>query len=473
MKVLLVRPKNTEAFSLFADAGGKTIPLGIAYIAAFLQQNGVEVKILDNLVELLDEEQVEEYIKNYQPDIVGISATTPDIYQGFKIAEITKRVNKNIITVIGGHHVTVLPEETLKNDNVDIVVAGEGEYTSLELVKAVAGKKSLKNVKGLYYKDNGEVVFSGKRELIKDLDRLPFPARELLDMDKYTLSATRKRALGNSDVIITGRGCPFNCNFCCKELFGRVVRLRSAKNIVDEIESLVKNYNVKELSFTDDAFTVNREHVLNVCNEITKRKINIIWACHSRVDNIDEELIQFMKEAGCRSIAFGIESGNQNILDIVGKKITLEQAKKAIILTNKYKIFSLCGFILGLIGDTKETVMDTINFARKLNCSFGTFSILVPLPGSKTFEIAKARGLIDDKNYDRFTALSNQKPMVQMSELTPDELVYYQKLAYRKFYFRPKYFFRKIFSIKSREDIKQGWRGLKSILKHQAHKYIK
>ncbi|MBU1164136.1 B12-binding domain-containing radical SAM protein [Patescibacteria group bacterium] len=473
MKILLIRPKNTKAFSLFAKAGGLTIPLGISYIAALLMKKGYQVKVLDNLLENLEFQEIEEYIRDYNPDIVGISATTVDIYQGFQIAKITKKINKNMLLVIGGHHVTTLPEETVKNENVDVVVVGEGEQTALELVEAVKNKKSFKEIKGLYYKENDQIVFTGQRELIENLDILPFPARELLEMGEYTLSATRKRVQGKAGAVITSRGCPFNCNFCCKKVFGRTMRYRSAENIVAEIELIMDKYDIKEISFIDDAFTINRKHVINVCNLLIEKKLNLSWVCHSRVDCLDDELLKIMKKAGCHSIAFGIESGDQKVLDSIGKQTTLEKAREVITLTKKYKISSLCGFMIGNLGETKETVMKTIKFARELDCTFANFAILVPLPGSKVFDIAKEKGLIDDKNYDRYTALSNQKPVLPLSELTSDELVFYQKLGYRKFYFRPKYIFKKILKLKNPEDFKQGFRGLQAILKHQLHKYTK
>jgi len=445
------------------------MPIGIAYIAAYLKKHGHEVKIIDYLVENYSREEFQKQIKEFAPEIIGITTTTPTIYNAFYLAKEVKTINPAIKIIMGGPHVAALPEESMNNETVDIVCTGEGEEVMLEIVNSIRSKKSLNQINGIYYKEGNRVYSTGKRELIKNLDTLPFPARDLLNTDTYRISATRRRTPHKSDIIVTSRGCPYGCNFCSKAVFGQTVRYRNPENVVEEIEEVMKKYGVKEIQFVDDTLTVNSEHLTAICELILKKDLKFTWGCHSRVNNVADEMFGLMRRAGCRELAFGVESGNQEVLNAIGKRITLEEVKKAVKLCQKNGMLAICGFIIGHIQDTEKTVKETINFACKLNPDFANFSILTPLPGSEVFDFAKKRGLITGKDYDKFIPISGARP-IQLGNIGPEKLIYYQKLAYRKFYFRPRYLLRKITSIKSIEDIKQGLVGLKTIISYQSFK---
>lgn len=472
MRVLFIRPPDSEAFKLFSKAGSVSMPIGIAYIAAYLKKHGHKVKIMDCLVKNYTKQEFKNYIKDFKPEIVGITTTTPTIYNAFYLANEVKKINPELKIIMGGPHVAALPEESIKNEVVDIICTGEGEQVMLELIKVIKNKRPFSEVTGIYYEEGNKVHSTGQQEFVKNLDELPFPARELLDTDAYRISATRKRTIGKADIIVTSRGCPYRCNFCSKAVFGQTVRYRSPENVVAEVEEAIKKYGVKEIQFVDDTLTVNPNHVMTICELILKKKLKFIWGCHSRVNNVTNEMFALMRKAGCRELAFGVESGNQQVLNAIGKKITLEEVERAVKMCQKHGMLALCGFIIGHIQDTKKTIEETINFACKINPDFANFSILTPLPGSEVFEIAIERGLIDNTKYDKFIPLSGEKPMA-MGELAPEQLIYYQKLAYRKFYFRSRYLIRRIKNIKSFADIKQGFTGLKTIIAHQFHKYFK
>ncbi len=474
MNILLIRPQNSPNMKLFNKAHGATIPLGLAYIAAFLRQNNInDISILDNHVEGLGSTEIKDYIQSNNPNIVGIYTTTPTILIALEIAKIVKSVERDTIVVMGGPHVTALPEESLKDENVDIIVIGEGEVTMLKLIEALEGKKSFSQVKGISYRENGRIKFTRNRPLIRNLDSIPFPSRDLLEMNKYFLASSRKKVTGNSDIVISGRGCPYDCIFCSNAVFGRKTRYRSASNIVEEIELLIDRYSVREIVFQDDAFTTNKRLAWDICELIIEKKINISWNCQSRADNISEDLAKLFKAAGCKQIAFGIETGSQKIMDLISKGITLEQAERAIKLCKKYGIGTQCAFIIGLPGDTRESAIETINFAKKLNPDLVVFNILVPVAGAKIFEMAQEKNLINREDYTKYVSLSNQKPPVLMSELTADELVELQKKAFKEFYFRPLYISRRLMNLRSIEEIKQGFYGVYTLLRHQIKKYTK
>lgn len=472
MKILFLRPADSEAFKIFAKAGSISMPIGIAYIAAYLKKFGHEIKIKDYLTEKYDFNEYQKLLNDFQPAIVGITTATPTIYNAFFLAQETKKINPQIKTIMGGHHVSALPEESITNPAVDFICPGEGEELMIDLIKAIENQAPLSQITGLYYKDNGQVRWTGRREYIKDIDQLPFPARELLNTDQYRISATRKRTTGKADIIVTSRGCPYNCNFCSKSVFGQSIRYRSPENVIKEVEEVINNYGVKEIQFVDDTLTVNHEHVMEICRLIIKKNLKFVWGCHSRVNNLSDEMLSLMRQAGCRELAFGVESGNQEVLDAIGKRIKLSDVKEAVKLCRKNKLLALCGFIIGHIQDTKKTVMETIKFACRLNPDFANFSILTPMPGSQVFQIALAKGLIDNTKYDQLIAISGAKP-IAVGNLSPEELIHYQKLAYRRFYFRPAYLIKKIAKIKSWEEIKMGLIGIKTIISHQLYRYFK
>lgn len=394
MKILLVNPRDSPTNELFSDADGITAPLGLAYIAAYLRQHGFkEVKLIDANILKLNDDELKNAVNDFSPDVVGVGCLTPTIFNALNVVRIVKEIKKSVYTVFGGAHASAVPEEVLEDKNVDIVVRGEGEETMLALVKAISDKKPLSTVRGISYKNGSNAIIANPdRPLIKDLDSISFPAWDLLPMDKYYLPATRKGVLGKSATVLTSRGCPFNCIFCSKAVFGRTIRYRSPENIINEVEILKNKYNVREILFVDDTISLDKDRMIELCKLMIDKNLGISWECHSRVDAVTDDLLKYMKQAGCRGIAFGIESGSPKMLENIDKRITLEQAMNAIKLCRKHKITSLCSFMFGNPGETKDTAKKTIDFAKKLDPDFANFFALVPLPGSRVFKIAREKG---------------------------------------------------------------------------------
>lgn len=357
------------------------MPLGLSYIAAVLEKNGFEVQVLDLLVSQYSEDKLYRHMAEFRPEVVGVTAVTMNYPISSNILRLCKRFDENVITVIGGPHVTFCAEQTLREAPwIDIVVRGEGEYTMLDIVR---GKK-LPEIEGLVFRKGDGMVITSDRPWIENLDELPFPARHLFPLSKY-------RAFGAGGSLISGRGCPFNCIFCAgHRMTGRRVRLRNPKLVVDEIQ-LVQELGFRVIHVEDDLLTLNHAHVYAICDEIVNRGLKIEWNAFSRVDTVDRELLRKMKQAGCFGLVYGVESGNQEILDRAKKKITLEKVRQAVALTKETGMKALASFILGLPGETKDTMRQSYDFARQLGTS--CFHVLAPFPGTEVREKAEEYGI--------------------------------------------------------------------------------
>ncbi|MFA6292157.1 MAG: radical SAM protein, partial [Victivallales bacterium] len=381
-----------------------------------------------------------------KPDLVGITATTPVFYSALRIAETVKK-NSSAYTVIGGIHATLMPGECVENAFIDFAIVGEGEKTIIELIKAIQDKGEFSNIRGLVYKKGKEVIQNEAREPIQDLDAIPFPARHLFKNQKYTYpDALRYPA----SPIITSRGCPGNCTFCtAKFLHGKKFRCRSAENVLDEIETLIKNYGVREIHIWDDNFITNRNRVFAFRDGIIKRDIRVLFSFPNgiRADFINRDILKALKDFGTYSIAIGVESGNQEILDMTQKGIKLEQIENAFRLAKEMKLETWGFFLLGLPGEDKNTMNETIEFAIKLDPDIAKFHVLKPFPKSAVYEQLKAQGLIIDENYVHYGI--HTKPVHKLSSVTQDELLEIQKNAYRRFYMRPSKILKEIARLKT------------------------
>jgi anaerobic magnesium-protoporphyrin IX monomethyl ester cyclase len=391
MRTLLVNPP-------YAFSEVPIIPMGIAYIAGVLEHTGNEVQILDLLVSKYSEEKISRKLEEYQPDIIGVTSVTMNYPIASEILKVCKGVDKDIITVIGGPHVTFSAVETLNEAPwIDIVVRGEGEQTMLDIVN---GKK-LEDIAGIAFRSDG-IKLTGERDLIYDLDKLPLPARHLFPLSRY-------HVLDVHASIIAGRGCPFNCIFCVgSKMGGRRARYRDPKLVADEIEQVLA-YGFKEVNFEDDLLTLNHRHVHALCDEIIARGLKFNWSVFSRVDTVNPELLLRMKEAGCTWMLYGVESGNQQILDTVKKKITLERIREGVRLGKEAGIKIMASFIIGLPGETEETLNETMKFALELDTTWG-FNVLSPFPGTEVREKADEYGIeiltSDWLKYDANTAVT-------------------------------------------------------------------
>ncbi len=430
MKVLMINPPYNS--SKYKFIGLVAPPLGIAYIAAMLEKNGVTVKILDAPALEMDHEGVSKEIENYSPDIIAITSVTPTIGSALETAKLSKKVCPNAVTILGGYHPTFTYPEMLKNDFVDIVVRGEGELTMVDLVDALENGRYLKEVEGIATKD----FVTEPRKIIEDLDSLPFPARHLLPMDEYKI-LNMKLTTGT---IISGRGCPYKCSFCASSaMHGQKLRLRSAKSVVDEMEHLVNEHDIEMVAFMDDTFTINKKRVYEICEAIKERGLKNYWGCTARVDTISEDLLKTMKDAGCITMFLGVESADQQVLNEVNKKTNIAKIKETFELTRKYGMRTIASVVLGMPGDTKTSIRNTINFVKVLEPSYAVFSLATPYPGTDFYLKAASENLIKINDWSKYTLLS---PVLETVDCSLEELRKLQKKAFTEFYLRPRYILR-------------------------------
>ena len=387
METLLIHPDSPRRYGI---GGACAFPLGLGYIAAVLEEDH-DVKVIDVCAEKLDNDSLRKKITKINPEIVGITSDTLSFQRAIEIAELIKQIDKETIIVIGGAHSNALPTYPLKYDCFDMSIYGEGERTVVELWDIIEREKSYEDVKGIVFKENNEIIINPKRELIENLDELPFPARHLFPMDKYT----GEFGLYVSPIypVGTSRGCPFSCAFCSNNvIFGKRYRSRSPRDIVNEIELLITEYGAKGIYFREDIFTLNKKRVIEICNEIKERRLDFKWVCESRVDTINEDMLRSMKNAGCELIWFGVESGSQKILDRIHKQITIAQSRDAFKLCKKIKLRAGASFLIGVPGEKIEDIYRTIDFAKELKPEFAWFNIFTGYPISPLYEyVVKSR----------------------------------------------------------------------------------
>jgi radical SAM superfamily enzyme YgiQ (UPF0313 family) len=459
MKVLLVRHHdrenvNTRLPESINKAQGVYPPLGIAYIASVLEKAGYAVSIMDSQALNLTIDETKDFISNENPDIVGITSMTPNVRGALEVARLTKEISSDIITVMGGAQLSVFPKETLSFDFIDYGVYGEGEYTMLELVKEIEEGKDLSNIRGLVFKKNRK-VFVNRPSMIDNLDELPFPARHLLQNDRYHCVISRQPFT----TMITSRGCPFKCGFCFKGPSDKKIRFRSAKSVVDEMEHCKEKFKVKEIMFYDDTFTLNRKHVKDICNEIINRGMDVEWEAPTRVDCVDKEILMLMKNAGCIRLRYGVESGDARILNLMRKKITIEKIEEIFKLTKKVGIETFAYFMIGYVTENNVTIRNTINLAKRLDPDWAMFTAVTPLPFTNLYDLSVEEGLIDPNYWKKFV-LGKTNERVPFLVENADEWV---NRAYKEFYFRHKFFIKKLFKIRSIDTIRKYLRGFNSI----------
>ena len=437
-RILLAVPPEVEGLEVYRIAGLRAPPLGLAWIAAVLEKAGYKVRILDSPTLNLSTNEFISIVKMWKPDVIGFTAITPTIYKAYRAAKLVKEVYPEVPIIMGGPHVTFMYDEALNTGNVDVVVKGEGEYTTLELIEVIEkyglNFERLKEVRGIAFKSGDQKVIATKpRRPILDLDELPKPARHLLPMDKYTFLNKPVKVFH----IMASRGCPYGCIYCSSSYFwGRRVRFRSVGKVVEEVEDAVYKYNIKNIAFTDDELTMVRKWILNFTSEVKSRGLDIIYTVGSRVDHADKEVLKALKESGCSLIYFGVESANQKTLDMIGKKITLDHVVKAFKNCKDVGLETVGSFILGFPWETIRDMEDTINFSLKLNPDYAQFTVLTPYPGTPIYYQALKENLIEDYNWEHYTTL---KAVMRGYNFTRYQLQRMLRRAYRIFYTRLKF----------------------------------
>ncbi len=434
LRVLLTLPPGIHKLEIYRVAGIKAPPLGLAWIAAVLERMGHKVKIIDTPTLEMEAKDWLIEVKSWHPDIVGFSMLTPTAPKGYQAAKMLKEeLGDDFPIFAGGVHVTPMYKEAL-NNNIDVVVLGEGELTTAEFINVVEkhglDKEKLKNVKGLAFKDDSKIITTGPRPLIQDLDSLPWPARHLLPMDKYTLLGKPIKVAH----VMASRGCPYGCIYCITSYFwGRRIRFRSAKSVADEIEYLVDKYKVKHITFSDDELTINRRFVYGLVKELKDRGLDVYFSCGSRVDHVNKEYLKFLYDNGCEALYFGVESASQETINKIGKRIRLEQAVKVFRWVREIGGFAMGSFILGFPWETIDDMKKTIDFAIKLKPNYAQFTVLTPYPGTPLFKYAVEHNLIEDWNWEHYTTV---RPVIRGFHFTREQLGKMLTYAYRKFYIR-------------------------------------
>lgn len=456
-KVIFVIPPGVES---------DIAPLGILYISSVIRENAL-VKVIDCGISNIGFKKLKRMISQLKPDVVGVIATSPRIYYALKTFEIVKLVDKKIKTIIGGPHASAVPS-TINDKNIDFLVKGEGEITVKELIQKLNKPAQYGKIKGIYYKKNGKIIVNPPRELIKNLDSLPLPARDLVPINKYPGSIMPIRLPEVN--VIASRGCPFRCCYCFKGTFGVSSRFRDPIKVVDEIELIAKQYGAKTINFFDDEFNMNKEFVNEFADEILRRKLNYLkFKAQFRANKqlIDLDLLKKLKKAGFYLICYGIESGNQRVLDANRRAIKLEEVRRAVKLTHKAGIRTLGFFMMGLLGETLKSAEDTIKFAKSIPLDYAQVTLAMPYPGTEFYNIAKENNWIDIdyENLDVEKARHLNYRVIALKDrpdLPRKGLQKIFKKFYWGFFFRPSYIiktFLRMFS--SYDDFRLTLKGIR------------
>jgi anaerobic magnesium-protoporphyrin IX monomethyl ester cyclase len=454
VRVLLISPISKVWSSR------KHIPLGLGYLAAVLEQAGHQVQIYDAVVE---DEPLGDVLDRAKFEVVGISSTTPLINEAWEAAREAKA--HGAITILGGPHPTLLPDESMQRPEIDLVVRGEGEDAIVEIASIFESRIAdggapqrferavWSRVAGLSFGDeNGEIVHNPPRPLREDLDSIPFPAHHLFKIERYTNLQPLTDGLNpkaRAYTIVTSRGCPYNCIYCSKAITGRIWRPRSPENVVAEWRWLVRDLGATEVGVTDDTMTLDMERAKTICRMLIAEGLNTVpWITIHGINarNTDEELLRLMKQAGCKRVGFGVESGNQCVLDSIKKQQTIDEVRRAFANAKKAGLKTMGFFIFGLPTDTEETMEDTIKLALELDPELANFMIAAPFPGTEMYDIILQEGHLFSYDWRDF-AIHDEKARFEIGDLTAELVERKWREAYRRFYLRPSRLWRRATSL--------------------------
>jgi radical SAM superfamily enzyme YgiQ (UPF0313 family) len=413
-------------------------PLGLGYIAQILLEEGHDISVLDINAHRWSDDEVEQRLRKAEFEVVGITGMVTEFGAVQRLSRLIKEINHDALIILGGGLATAFPHVVLERTQVDIVVIGEGEVTIRELAESLAEGSSLEKVKGIWYKLKDNIYATQPRELIKDLDTIPFPARHLFPMERYFQNPVPYLRMFDPRVIpanmITSRGCPYRCTYCFHGLWGYHFRARSADNVVAEIKFLHEKYGVTGIFFMDDTFVLDRERVLAICDRLMQEGLNIIWAASGRVNLVDREMLERMRAAGCRAILYGIESGSQQILNEMHKGVTVKQARQAVLNTWQAGILPVGYLMIGMFSETSQTVEETVRFCNETGLISG-FSYVTPFPGTELYTKAVEIGKIQPESVDQLLERWGEwgdEIIVNLSNIPTEKLKYIKRSAERR-----------------------------------------
>lgn len=466
-KILLIQPPIYK--SEYTARGSEHMlsilpPMGLAYIAAYLQKHDHYCEIMDGMAYPFKLNVLLEKAPLF--DCIGITAVSTFASRVHELIDVLKTNNIKTPIIVGGPHATVLPESCLKH-GADYVVMGEGEVTMLELVNAITSGDDPRNIKGVAFLNGNTFCKTSGRKLIDNLNDIPLPARELLPMDKYKSSGARAKKQP-SHSLFTSRGCPGYCSFCNKLIFGTRVRYFGVDRIVEEFLLLKEKYGAQDVAIWDDNFLADREFAHDVCAALIKNKFSRSWSIEARIDSVDRDILQHAKKAGCDFIAYGIESGSQRVLDAMNKRITLEQIRQVIKMTQEVGINIRAYFMMGMPYETLADMDKTISFSQELNVDIATFTLFVPLPGTLDYKRARQTGTFPQPEYYFHKVYPEfnfpDAPLYIPDGMTAKELLAKHKKAYNQYYFRWRYLLKSLLSIRTSQDVIRNIKGMLNLI---------
>lgn len=462
MDALLINPPQSfRPGNIWEKIRGCTPPLGLALLASILERSGYRAGILDGNAETLDDEELSHRLERIkadsgEPGWVGITSSTNTFPAAVRIAGLARRSFPGAKIVLGGVHATVFPEEALATPAVDFVVRGEGEAALLSLLRG----EPPETIPGLSLRGGDRILHTPERGSFTDLGTLPLPAYHLLPMHLYRPALGSHRRLPAIGIVIS-RGCPGRCTFCYGHHLGRVTRYRPVASVIDEIRLLQKSWGIREVSFYDDTFTARPGYVVELCEAILAGGIDLTWSCFSRVDFVTEELLRLMKRSGCHQICFGIESGSEEILRTIHKRISLPRARQALAWTRRAGIETRATFMLGNPGETAETLEQTLRLALELDPDIALFNITTPFPGTEMYAWADEHGYLTTKAWECY---DYSRPVMRLPSLSEEELLRFYSLCYRRFYRRGGYLLGRLLRVRTLDDLRVGWRAVRSVV---------
>lgn len=428
MNVLLIHPPAEEDLLFKKIVGLTPQPIGLAYVAAAIEEKGHKADILDIPAENVSKKDYIRKLNDFNPDVVGIYLATYRHKKGIKILNTTKKYSNEITTVCGGPHSSVTAESVAKNKSVDYVISGEAELTFPKLLKAIKNETSKYDIGGLVFEKEKEIVTTDPPEKIKNLDKLPRPARHLLDMDRYTIMNHLSIAS-----IVSSRGCPSDCNYCCvPSIFGTKCRLRSPKDLVDEMVEVDERYNPDLVMFMDENFNYSIDRIWEICRLLEEKDRDITWGCcSSGINRNHPQLLKAMAKNGCKIFSYTLETGSNKSLEVMDNDLTLERTKEDLKLAKKHGMIRILNIIMGMPGEGKEDIKESIRFAKEVNTEFPLFFLPTPYPGTKFYETAKRQGMIDEIDWEKYTSYN---PVVKNQSITQDEIKKFLRKAYKECY---------------------------------------
>lgn len=464
-KTLLAQPiwSTEEQFGRYSKgAGNNTFAYGLACIASVAQNEGFDIQICDTQVLDLSISNFEKCLKDGRFKIIGLPCYTPSVGNVRKTAQICKKILPDSIVVVGGVHPTLMPKETLAElEDADILVIGEGEYTFLDILRHFkSGTPALDGIPGIAFREDGAIKINPRRPIIGNLDDLPMPAYHLFPMRKYKTQFTIAKKMPTYG-IFASRGCPFECVFCSTyAVQGKKSRYKSVARVIDEIRLLQNEYGAKGITFQDSTFTLDKKWVREFCETVIKEKIKAYFMCYARVDTVDYDLLKLMKSAGFWGISFGLESANQKTLDLLKKGIKVKQSIEAVRTAQRLRLYVQATYILGLPGEDKNDVFNTINFAKKLGTEIALFGWPIPYPKTELAEICKrAGGLQSDIKWEDYNFLESKKAVYMNPNFDEKGRRGILNYALYSYYLHPRVFLNNLSHITSTDDIKKYYYG--------------